>query len=184
MKEETFKNLDIHLNNNNGIYLWYPREYIKNLVFNSVYCSMFGKKLGLQNNKFKQYLHVIETIFSKGISAMLKTELPSFIGEQIFGKNAKLYNQAMLTFKQLLIDDLNQLLIDINNSDKSNNNIDTTTLVGNIRNESEYNNDTNIIISDLCVMLLAGLDTSSHATEVGVLLLAKYPNMQSIIQTV
>ena len=51
-------------------------------------------------------------------------------------------------------------------------------------NEARKEQTRNRLVADLLLMILAGLDTTSHTTEVGILLLAKYPDIQQTVYNV
>ena len=154
MKSVTYSYLDLKLTNNNDNYLWYSRELIRNLTFNTMYLTLFDKILDINDDLFKQY--------DKNISDLLQS-----IVFAVMGLKRDVFKQSTQKLYKLIESDYYQY--------KSK----EFTLSYNYCNKFDDNID--IIVGELAGFILGGTDTTGHTIEVGILLLAKYPEIQNII---
>ena len=190
-------------------HLWYPHECTRNAAFNIIYRAMFGKSLLLDDSKYNEWYRNTRTIFNNSLSALLYNELPLIIAKFLLSKQEQLFTNALKTTMNLTqMDVINRLkherrdlskagqsLIDFiwqdyynisinhdidNNVNNNNGNINNSDIL--TYNFDDLDNITKErIYVDLTALLTGGLDTTGHTTEVGILLLAKYPNIQEIV---
>ena len=187
LREITYEYLDS--NNDNEQFLWYPRHCVRNISFNVIYYSLFNKYYKLNNAKFVTYSHASDifatNILSMNFAATLK---PKFLGKLFYGERLKEFYDSAVTLKQLVAQDYEEA---VSNSSIANlGDAGGSSIGGNSRNSGEricdyYYKDKlmtkDMVIADLLVTIQAGMDTTAHTMEIGLLLLAKYPNVQSII---
>ena len=162
--------------------LWYSRKCIQNVTINSIYLAMFGNAdssniFDLNNKRGLEYLECIHEMANYILPALLYDQLPRLIGEPLLGNQFKKYDQIFKRLYSMSREDLNSL--------RSNNN-DHETLVTSVlktieqdKSGDKVNDD--VLVGDIVTLFLAGVDTSSHVMEVGILLLAKYPNVQKTV---
>ena len=184
----TFEELNKKINtSDNDWCIWYPRKHIRNTTFNIIYCALFGKCLQMNDKIYTKYVENTNLILQNVIFAMIKKTLPTWIGDKLLlNRREQLFEQALTSSYQQTGNDFDELSlnIDINSECKSETLVECMIYE---YNENGIKIDSKMkkkLISDIFSLIAAGMDTTSHASEVGVLLLAKYPQIQSQIYKV
>ena len=190
LEKITFKELDSKLINKND-YNWYPRECIRNVTFNMIYYAMFGRILMLDDKKYQRYHHSVQDVMLHTNFAVLYL-ISSSILKLIWLYPKNQFVGGMTRLKQMMTQDVNDLIqkdgYDTYNYRLSDN---PNTLVESVCSEYLAANDNKLdkltfkrLIIDLVILFIAGIDTTAHTAEVGVLLLAKYPHIQETVHKV
>ena len=178
LKEITYEYLDSNLSktrSSNKEFLWYPRSCLRNISFNVVYYSIFNKYYKLNDLKFQQYSDESAIFASNGFAAVFASNLkPRFVSKLLLGNILKAYHGAAMKLKQLVMDDYEESTR--NNSYGSANG---ERICEYYRQDGGMTKD--MAMADLSAAIQAGMDTTAHAMEVGLLLLAKYPTVQDIV---
>lgn len=187
LKSVTFAELDRKIieskSNDEDSCLWYPRDYIRNTTFNMIYFAIYGKRLEMNDKIYKTYVENTDATFNYMFYAIFMKLLPKWIGKPLVGKGAELFEQGIKSSYQQTSDDFSNW--------KENGGKDiNTTLVECIiedynKNGIKMTDDVKEkLIGDLFTLVGAGMDTTSHTTEVGIILLAKYPQIQEQVYQV
>ena len=210
--KELDSNLDLSLDNNNSNininnskYLWYPRECVRNAAFNVIYSAMFGKSLMIDNLKYIEYTKTGKECLDNMLAPLMAKNLPKLIADLTgFTKNSQIFGSSYKHFVTIAEKDFQDVINNYNttNNESSsssssesgmrNDNGDPSTLAECLVDEYKTHGNMNRLdslshnrlISDFIALLFAGLDTTSHATEVGIILLAKHPYVQDAIEQV
>ena len=157
----------------------------------------------IDNPRYIEYEKSIACLINSAIGAWLTQSFPKIISILTgVAKEEENYKKALEKVYSLTEQDYKDLIANTTNNNNNNNgdgdDDDPTTIAGylsqaykglsrsNINKKSDNDNTMDKetygrLISDLMVLLTAGMDTTSHTTEVGILLLAKYPNIQEIL---
>ena len=150
---------------------------------------MFGKSLMINDSKFVLYAKCIEMVADNTAFAVMVDILGDFIGKLLLSKQEQLFCTHFTKLHELIRDDCNQFLIrtdDENNHNNNNNNTHEDTICDLLISKEVQRDKLKFdrIVADLAVLSIAGMDTTSHTTEVACLLLAKYPRVQDIVYQV
>ena len=164
----------------------YTKDLFINASFNSIYLAVFGKMLQPNDPLYKEYIDSIYCFFHI-IEAIMYEQLPTFIGEPLFGNKSRLFKNGMKTVYNLVNTDylgFKKQLLDSHDGDDSDDLINTVT--GGVLNDYKQLNliskqSEDRFIADIYAFLLGGTGATSHTMDVGVLLLAKNPKIQDII---
>ena len=186
---DTSNDIDININNDcNKHCVWYPRECLRNISFNVIYLALFNKYYKLNNSKFKDMNQCSKTIIDNIIPVLLSLALPKIIGNLLFGEKLRQFKTAYKKITKLITED--------HTNDNSEDNTDDTLTIskyyqkqfrivgcdGNSKkkdwNESNSNSRLREMVADFGALIRAGLESTAHAMEVGLLLLAKYKKIQ------
>eukprot|EP01084_Bolivina_argentea_P053478 98187_1 len=182
--------------------LFYPNKYMFYITFNTMWSTIFGGYIDIKNSiVFTWYQH---------IKNMFNSFMPLFI-LQLCGINSfppHLYNKLMpsnFNFKntiRILEDDVEAFMVNEGNGDfeldennlwkrKTKTNIDNNNI--NHMNDSPFIDaaiayqheekwfDKQMLLNDVSGYFMAGTDTTTKTAEFGLLLLAKFPNIQDEI---
>ena len=200
IKNEIVNNIINNKNNKNNI--WYCRELLRNIAFNSVYFILFGEMLEFDNKLFQRYNKNIYNIVNGVFAGMFCQKLPQYIAKPIFGESSNLLQlsvQNVYYLTRMKLDEYISYKQENNNNNNENNNENKDCLVQRLIdiyqiNCDEPNTSINLnnnygklsrkirierLNADTSDLIIAGTDTCSHTAEVGVALLAKYPKIQS-----
>ena len=186
LQQITYKELNEKLEMNNK-YIWYPRKFLQNAVFNVIYLAMFGKTILIDDPKYEIYLKSTKSGIEDAIGGLLSQSVPKFIADKIgLTRTAERYKKYLNLLRKITQQDYETVV-----SNSSSNSMTTLAqcLASGYNDRVSGNNKTNKMddvtfartIADLAVLLGAGLDTTGHTSEVGVLLLAKYPAVQELV---
>ena len=182
LQEITYEYLDnLLLNKTND--LWYPRDCIRNASFNTIFLAMFNKILKIDDPVFEEFSHQSSIYVKYLIPVMISYLLPDVLANFIFGKKKQLYQIAAEKVYNVARNEYDELENELLSSDGDDSSGDDENRY--IKLAQWYINDDklskDVIVADLANLLLAGIDTTSHSLEVGILLLAKYPTVQDRI---
>ena len=202
--EILFKEIENVIKNDNG--LWYPRNCAQCSVFNVIYGAMFGKQKQLtmpDSIIWNNYVGAIEGALANGTMVFLSFDipLPSFLSNLIFGKSVQGWTNSLKTLYDATETDYKASIGNIDTSMKSNERATSNySSLSECINKEYFESDTDkyanfqtkfskkklerFIVADLALLLVAGMHTTSHATEVAAILLAKYPKIQDIVYKV
>ena len=183
LQKITFQELNSLLlkdnNNGNGCAIWYPRKCLRNVAFNVIYFASFGKSSMINDDLYKVCDKCIADFCGHALDAFLTFELGK-IAASIFGfvNGDQKFGSALDQLYELFEREFNET-IDGNGDGEDRNTISQCIY-------ETYDNPNGIMnketldrcVADMVALLLAGVDTTGHSTEVGVLLLAKYPQIQ------
>ena len=177
LKEITYEYLDSNLskttfNNNDKQFLWYPRRCLRNISFNVIYYSIFNKYYKLNDLKFEQYSDESDIFISNAFNAVFASNLkPKFLSKLLLENKVKAFHEAAMKVQQLVMQDYQDAVNDGNTAGER--------ICEYYHKDSVMTND--MAMTDLRALIQAGMDTTAHTMEVGLLLLAKYPNVQNIV---
>ena len=179
----TFDHLDSQLMNDNlnlgsesksniNSFLLYPRELVRNITFNVIYLAMFGKILKLDDKVFNEYnnavLHVSQNMMFAWVASMSPYWMNKVSG---LSKKEKIFQVAAKKVTDLIRNDYR--------NENGSGAAGVPSLAQCYRGDDNISQD--MIIGDFLITILGGTDTTAHAVEVGMLLLAKYPKIQEIL---
>ena len=175
------KDLDNIIQNNE---LWYPSKYTNYFGFNNIFSAMFNKNLKSFDDPFIRRFMEYNAGFLKYISLsfLLRTLFPDpfNIPEYILKTHDKTYG-----FRRLINDEMqnwmnnNGYIVDINKNIYKCNNSNENVYAEMIATEYNNGNITALqIVTDLVMILQAGVDTTSKSAEFGFILLALNPETQ------
>ena len=188
LKNNNNNNNNNNTNSNNGYAIWYPRECLRNAVFNVIYFASFGKSSMINDDLYKEYNKSITDFVGYGLHAFLTIQLGKIVAS-IFGftNGEKMFGSALSRLYQLTEQEFKEITdINVNKGTTTDDYKDTNTIAQCIYQTYVQDNQNGIMdkrtfdrcVADLATLLLAGMDTTGHSTEVGVILLAKHPQIQ------
>ena len=205
LQEITYKELNSLLvsNNdgdNNEHAIWYPRKFLRNAVFNVIYFASFGKSSTIDDDLYKEYNKCITNFFLYGLDAFLALQMGTTVaGIFGFAESEKKFSSAVKRLYQMVEIDFKQVIggdgeekekekerekdVGINNEESANTIAQCMyeTYLMDSKNGIIDKETFDRCVADIGMLLFAGMDTTSHSTEVGVILLAKYPQIQEKI---
>ena len=150
---------------------WYPREIIDYITFNTIYSTIFGKKLGRNSKLFSKMRKDFEDTFDLTLLDALVVKIPFasyFYGEKL----DKVRDSRNETLLQLVNERVNE-----NDGKNKSSYIDymhEMVVDGELTQDEE--------IADLVGTFAAGTDTTGDTLEFGFTLLAKNQNIQDKVR--
>ena len=195
----TFKKLDnIALNNQ----IWEPRSLTRNTTFNVMFSAIFNKFIPDTSPKFELYDKTIRKHLESGLPLFFGVALPLFKNISFVQNASKNYMQTHDQLMDWMKQDLEESMINFDNNAMKNSDsysIDETKIENIFSHKLFYyyviksmqeigESDVGLakrrLQEDLLAMIIAGMDTTAHTLEVGVCLLAKYPQIQEMLYQV
>ena len=185
LKNVTFDNFDSQLENNDK-FLWYPRKSLHNTTFNVIYLAMFGKMLALDDPLFDEYNDAVELIRENLLGGWMAAKISNKTFKYVSGLTEKeqLFQLGARNLHKLIKNDFQRSTGKTSDNNKDNNGNDAvsdgvTSLAQCYANDESLIID--VIIADLQVVIEAGKDTTGHTSEIGILILAKYPKIEEMV---
>ena len=177
-QEILFKEVENKSSSSGDGNLWYCRECIQLCVFNVIYHAIFGETLLDNKDKALLYTHTMDTWLTNVYHILFANALPFGVGKLMLSNQQYLATTSVKKWHNMTRDDYKQFIA----KKSGNEDILDKTIAGRLYKDDKLDEET--IVSDLCILLLAGFDTTAHATETGVLLLAKHQKIQHTIYEV
>eukprot|EP01084_Bolivina_argentea_P182723 315402_1 len=149
---------------------WYPRNIMEYITLNTIYSTIFGKKLERDSKLFLELQEDINSFFKLGVTDYMVTKLPFL--KYIYGQKLdKIRDRRDETLLRLIKERANivnkkeKLFIDFTHKMVQN---------GELSQDEE--------IADTFILFAAAMDTTSSTLDFAVALLAKYENIQEKIR--
>ena len=185
----TFNNINNNINNHGSkSIIWYPRECIKHATFNTVYLCTFDKILAIDSKEYKNFVNDMNLLFSSQRRAVYAQVLPKCISNILFPGAMENMGKALRNIMKFVKKDVQQVLskMDDNLNDTNTNEQYLCLLeILYLKYLEYYKLDLKYdktcqqqTTSDIFQILLAGIGPTSTVVEVGVLLAAKYQDIQ------
>eukprot|EP01084_Bolivina_argentea_P218196 370321_1 len=174
IKNEFESELNKIILNNNGI--WYSRELLTYLAFNTIFECNFGKRIDIKHTEtYKELANDLH--LSVSISFIFRGIILNLVGKTIRNIFSSyfdiLYNLRNKTHNNILS------MINKRKQEVNNYNEDEMTFID-WGSKLEENNEISISeqIADIYLMFVAGTDTTAATSECGLIYLAKQPEIQ------
>ena len=176
--------------------IWYPRKCLRNAVFNVIYFATFGKSSMIDDKIYQDYNESVKGFIGYALDAFLALTFGSFLTNVLgYAGGQRKFVSSLDTLFKLTEKEFEEVIKDIESSQDSlkeeeEKEFEAKTIAQciyqtfildkkNIGNDGKMDKTIyDRCVSDAVALLLAGMDTTGHSTEVGVLLLAKYPQIQ------
>lgn len=165
------KNSKSNSNSNSNEILWYPRDCVRNATFNVIYLAMFNKMLKIDDELFQEFNTNANDFVNNIAIAMMSYFMPNVLSDLVFGKQKQTFISSAHKVYNIAENDYDEA--------KNKRNDEFITLAQCYADDDKISRGA--VIADLGGLLSAGIDTTSHTIEVGIILLGKYPNVQKIV---
>eukprot|EP01084_Bolivina_argentea_P285868 490283_1 len=189
--EYVFESIDKLIQQNK---LWFPFQHMSYLQFHFIWNAVFGTNISFHSQHKQNIMNFIRVCLKEASGDVILRYLgvvkylPSKWTESIFPTYKKYQNYLeKVLYEQLNYDknvfDMNdntwsQHFKDIQNNEDS---CAASQLIASHRSNPGIDSVRNSIMSELMVFFVAGVDTTLNTAEYGVVLLAKYPQIQDKI---
>ncbi|KAJ1108888.1 hypothetical protein NDU88_006258 [Pleurodeles waltl] len=155
-----------------------PMIPLQSAVANVICLVMFGERFDYNDQKFLQILHIIDQhfIFIRSFIGQLYNAIPSIMN-YLPGPHHRILEESrsLITFIQEKIDSHQQTL----NSESPRDFIDCFLMKAN-KNEPGFRNDN--LVASTFDMFIAGTETTTGSLQYSLLVMVKYPHIQSKVQ--
>ena len=152
---------------------WYPRDIVEYITFNTIYATIFGKKISKNGQLFKQMNKDIRDAFAVSLINIFAVKVP--FAKYIYGPRI---DQVRNRKDECYLKLVNERMRDLKDKKmKKTSYVDHTHEMvanGDMTQDEE--------IADLFLLFIAGMDTTSSTLDFGVALLAKYQDIQQKVR--
>jgi len=166
--------------------LWYPSRHCSFIDMNLMFNALYGVNLSLNADPtgYVEKLLPVPEIWFKSITNVLVLAAcsPFRVGSWIFNKFTNHHNDLEATAAGVVVQFMKESGFEFDEKNKSlslRSDVEHDSFIEYLINETEMNSDE--IMADIALALIAGTNTTSKALEYGLLLMAKCPDIQQRI---
>ena len=170
---------------------WFMNDELEYFAFNTIYDYNVGKTIGVNDEFFVEYKNFMRGLTSVRIKSIILKYMPFLKYITNMAKEVEICHEKEYKFIEQMIEERKRLVASSSGSgsDSNDNEDGENTSKGYdnyidamIEAEKEGKITSQGILQDIALLLFAGTHTSSVTLQVGIVLLAKYQNIQNKVR--